>query len=203
MSDREEDLVEREVRLVEEESKSYPDAVSLTLHENDHVKRSLDSMRKCASAHELMALVQRLPMSRCSSSRSLTANRIIKTVNSEEQSPIKSLRESALLCLGMEPTEKIPLTSELEKLGAADRVLIALGDTSSDRALPKMREAAVEGFKPVTCLLIPTFGVQIHLYLYIVASALRLHAAQGEIEKLLLQPPPLRVHGLNDTGSSM
>ena len=62
MSDREEDLVEREERLVEEESKSYPDAVSLTLHENDHVKRSLDSMRKCASAHEHVELYSRLQL---------------------------------------------------------------------------------------------------------------------------------------------
>ena len=58
----------------------------------------------------------------------------------------------------MEPTEKIHVISELEKLGAADCTLNALGNTSSDKALTKMREAAIEGFKPVIYFLLPDFG---------------------------------------------
>ena len=39
--------------------------------------------------------------------------------------------------------------TELEKLGKLDCVLKALGETSNNEAVFKMRRAAIEGLKPV------------------------------------------------------
>ena len=142
------DLVVEEERMVEEEREGYAEAVSLTLSQEEHTRKSYDSIKNCSQAHELIKLVRELPPSRVASSKSLTTNRIIKAVNAESIAPLKDLKSKILQGLGLDPNDKIPLVTELEKLGKLDCALKALGETSNNEAVFKMRRAAIEGLKP-------------------------------------------------------
>ena len=70
-------------------------------------------------------------------------------MNAESIAPLKDLKSKILQGLGLDPNDKIPLVTELEKLGKLDCVLKALGETSNNEAVFKMRHAAIEGLKPV------------------------------------------------------
>jgi hypothetical protein len=139
------DPVVEEERMVEEETEGYDEAVSLTLSQEDHTSRIRDSIARCTQGAELIRLVGELPISRFASSKSVTFNRVIKKVNGE--SVLKNLKNGILQKLGLDPEDKIPSVAELDKMGKADCVLKALGETSDNVAIDVMKAAALEGFK--------------------------------------------------------
>ena len=141
------DPVVEEERMVEEETEGYDEAVSLTLSQEDHTSRIRDSIARCTQGAELIRLVGELPINRLASSKSVTTNRVIKKVNGESVLPLKSLKNGILQKLGLDPEDKIPSLAELDKMGKADCVLKALGETSDNVAIEVMKAAALEGFK--------------------------------------------------------
>ena len=46
--------------MVEEEKEAYAEAVSLTLSQDEHTRKTYDSIKKCSQAHELIKLVREL-----------------------------------------------------------------------------------------------------------------------------------------------
>ena len=145
------DVVEEEERMVQEERDGYAEAVRLTLSEEDHTKSTYDRIKRCTTAEELMSLVGELPQTRYASGKSLTFNRILKAVDAGGGA-FGALKEKTLQAIHLDPNDKIPSMKELEKHSHVECVLKALGETTDNEAMFKMREAALEGFKTVRAL---------------------------------------------------
>ena len=79
--------------MVEEEKEAYAEAVSLTLSQDEHTRKSYDSIKNCSQAHELIKLVRELPPSRVASFKST-----------------RSVTYSLMVVLTVEPDDRLAIS---------------------------------------------------------------------------------------------